>query len=300
MNPPLIEAVPNFSEGRDPARINRIVRRVEQVEGIEVLDLHSDPDHHRSVLTLWGPPDPVKEAMMELARACIEEIDLNRHQGVHPRIGSLDVVPLVPVKGITRQELTQPALELARRMAVELSLPVYLYADLARSASRRELADIRRGGFEGLREKMQDPAWQPDFGPSNPHPTAGATCVGVRGYLVAYNLYLATPDPTVARKIAARIRTRDGGPPGVKALGFALPSAGAVQVSMNLTEPERTNPLMVRRLVEELAEQLGTQVIGGELVGMVPAEVVEAMLRQSFADNFLADKILDWRRWQGK
>ncbi len=300
MRPPLIEAVPNFSEGRDTARITRIVRRVEETPGIEVLDLHSDPDHHRSVLTLWGPPGPVVEAMMELARACVEEIDLNQHQGVHPRIGALDVVPLIPVRGITRRELVQPALELARRLAEELSLPVYLYADLAQSEGRRELAAIRRGGFEGLREKMRDPAWQPDFGPPTPHPTSGATCVGVRGYLVAYNLYLATSDLAVAREIAARIRSRDGGPPGVKALGFALPTAGAVQVSMNLTEPERTTPLMVRRLVEELAEQFGTRVTHGELVGMVPAEVVEAMLRQSFADNFLAEKILDWRRWQEK
>jgi glutamate formiminotransferase len=273
VRPPLFEAVPNFSEGRDEEKIGRIVAAV---EGVRVLGLHSDPDHNRSVLTFAGEEDAVLEAAVALAEACAREIDLASQTGEHPRMGSLDVLPFVPLEGATLEDAARLA-RLAGERIGALGLPVYLYEAASTAPHRRNLAEIRRGGYEGLAARMGDPLWQPDYGPPELDPRKGAVAIGARSFLVAFNAYLDTDDVGVARAVARRVRKRDGGLAGVKALGLEV--GGRAQVSMNLTNLEKTPIPVVLEAVRSAAAEHGASVESTELVGLVPLEAILQVAR---------------------
>jgi len=267
---PLIESVPNFSEGRDPDAARAIAGAASSVEGVWRLDLSSDPDHNRSVLTLAGRPAPLREALLGLVAEALRRIDLRRHSGGHPRLGAVDVVPFIPLGGTSLGECVREARALGEEVGRRHALPVYLYEAAATSPGRRNLADVRRGQFEGLAEKMRHPEWKPDFGPSEPHPTAGAVAIGARKPLVAFNVNLETSDLGVAKAIARAVRESSGGMPAVKALGLELRERGIVQVSMNLTDFELTAPLAALERIRALAAERGVRIVESEIVGLVP------------------------------
>jgi glutamate formiminotransferase len=274
---PSLECVPNLSEGRRPEGVARLAAAASSAPGVRLLDLSSDPDHNRSVLTLAGEPEGLHQGLLALYEAALAEIDLTRHRGVHPRIGAVDVAPFVPLGGAPMEVAVAAANRLAPVVARRFGLPVYLYERAARRPERTFLADIRRGGFEGLAAKLADPAWAPDFGPALPHPTAGATVIGARFFLIAFNAVLATPDVAVARAIAAQVRESGGGLPAVRAMGVHLASRGLAQVSMNLVDYRRTPLLRALERVEEEAAALGTRVVETEVVGLVPAAAVRGV-----------------------
>ncbi len=269
------ECVPNFSEGRDSAKVDRIAAAARVVPGVTVLDVEMDAAHHRSVITLVGDGDALLEAVLRMMRVATETIDLTRHQGEHPRMGATDVVPFVPLGESTMAEAVHLAERLGQRVAEELHIPVYLYAAAARRPERADLAKVREGQFEGIRQSIAtDPARAPDFGPARVHPTAGAVAIGARPVLIAYNVYLATPDVAIAKRIARTVRARDGGLPEVKALGFEIPDRQQVQVSMNLTD-YRVTP--IHRAFEAVcaeAEKAGAKVGESEIVGLVPEDAL--------------------------
>ena len=271
MKSPLFEAVPNFSEGRGEDRIARIVASVRPVEDIRILGLHSDPDHNRSVLTFAGEEAAVLEAAVALAEACAREIDLTSQTGEHPRMGSLDVLPFVPLEGATLDEATRLARQVGERLGA-LGFLVYLYEAAATAPHRRNLADVRRGGYDGLAARLEDPLWQPDYGPRELDPRKGAVAVGARPFLVAFNAYLDTDEVEVARAIAREVRERDGGLPGVKALGLEV--GGRAQVSMNLTDLQKTSMPVALEAVRAAALEHGASVESTELVGLAPLEAV--------------------------
>ena len=276
MRPPLFEAVPNFSEGRDENRIARIVAAVRSVGSVRVLGLHSDPDHNRSVLTFAGEEAAVLEAAVTLARACAAEIDLTSQAGEHPRMGSLDVLPFVPLEGATIEDAARLARRAGERIGA-LGFLVYLYEAAATAPHRRNLADVRRGGYEGLTSRLEDPHWQPDYGPREPDPHRGAVAVGARPFLVAFNAYLDTDDVEVARAVAREMRERDGGLPGVKALGLKV--GGRAQVSMNLTDLEKTSMPAALEAVRAAAAEHESSVEATELVGLAPLEAILQVAR---------------------
>ena len=267
----IIECVPNISEGRRAEVVTTIANALRRVEGVRVLDVQSDTSHHRSVLTLTGAPGPLKEAVLKLFAHAVGAIDLRTHKGEHPRLGAVDVVPFIPIEGATMAECVALAREVAQEVATRFDLPVYLYEEAASSPGRRNLEDIRRGEFEGLAAKMQQPEWKPDFGPSQPHATAGATVIGARMPLIAYNINLATDRLDVAKKIAAAVRMSSGGYRYVKAMGIALEDRGVVQVSMNLTNYEKTPMFRVFETVKREAARYGVSVLESEIVGLVPS-----------------------------
>ena len=268
---PLFEAVPNFSEGRDGAKISRITGAVRAVPGVRVLGVHCDPDHNRSVLTFAGQEHAVLSGAVALARACAAELDLASQAGEHPRMGVLDVLPFVPLAGSTMED----AIRLARRTAEivgSLGYPVFLYGAAATAPHRRDLADLRRGGYEGVAERLADPRWRPDYGPRVLDPSRGAVAVGARPFLVAFNAFLDTDDVEVARTIARRIRESGGGLPALKALGFLVD--GRAQVSMNLTDLHRTPIHVALEAVRSAAADLGASVESTELVGLAPLPAI--------------------------
>jgi glutamate formiminotransferase len=274
---PPLECVPNVSEGRRPEVVARLAAAASSPPGVRLLDLTSDADHNRSVLTLAGGAEGLREGMLRLYEAALAEIDLNHHQGVHPRVGAVDVAPFVPLGEIPMAEAVTAAERLGAEVARRFGLPVYLYEQAARRPERRLLAEIRRGGFEGFAARIADPAWAPDFGPARVHPTAGVTVVGARFFLVAFNAVLATPDVAAAKSIARRIREANGGLPAVRALGVPLASRGLAQVSMNLVDYRRTPLLDLFRRVEAEAAALGTAVLESEVIGLVPAAAVRGV-----------------------
>jgi glutamate formiminotransferase / 5-formyltetrahydrofolate cyclo-ligase len=267
----IIECVPNISEGRRPEVVTAIVDAVGRVPGARVLDYSSDTSHNRSVLTLAGDAAPLKEAVLALFEAATKAIDLRSHSGEHPRLGAVDVVPFVPIDGVTMDECVALAKDTAHAVAQRFQVPIYLYEEAASNPARRNLEDIRRGEFEGLAAKMQAPAWKPDFGPAQPHESAGASVLGARMPLIAYNINLATDRLDVAKKIAAAIRHSSGGFRYVKAMGIALEDRGIVQVSMNLTNYEKTPIFRVFEVVKREAGRYGVNVLESEIVGLVPA-----------------------------
>lgn len=272
---PLFECVPNFSEGRDPAKIARIAGEAEGRPGVAVLDVHRDPDHHRSVVTLAGDGPALVEALLAMMHVATGLIDLNTHRGVHPRMGATDVVPFVPLGDATMQEAMELAVALGERVWAELRVPVYLYGEAARRPERHDLAVVRAGGFEGIRNAIStDPGRQPDVGDPRIHPTAGAVAIGARPVLVAYNAYLTTPDVAVAKRVARAVRGRDGGLAGVKALGFEIRQRGRAQVSMNLTDYRRTPMHRALEAVRREAERYGAAVEETEVVGLVPEDAL--------------------------
>jgi glutamate formiminotransferase len=275
MLPKLFEAVPNFSEGRDPEKVARIANSVRAVPGVHVLDLHSDPDHNRSVLTFVGEEDPLLRASLALAHACVREIDLVAQSGVHPRMGALDVLPFVPLGRPLSDTNLEDAARLAKRVGEAiglLGLPVYLYGAATTAPHRENLAEVRRGGYDGLLARIDDPMWKPDYGPERIPPRSGAVAVGARPFLVAFNAYLDTEDVEVARTVASEVRERDGGLPGVKALGMRV--GGRAQVSMNLTDLETTPIPAVLEAVRQSSERHGARVESTELVGLVPLTAI--------------------------
>lgn len=270
----LFECVPNVSEGRDPGRIRTLVEAVSAAD-VTVLDVSSDRDHHRTVLTLAGESDPLIEALLSLYDASVRDLSLNRHRGVHPRIGLVDVVPFIPLTGATLADAVSVAERLGERVAARFAMPVLLYGAAARQPQRRELAPIRRGGLEGLAARLADVAANanhgPDFGPRRLHPTAGATVIGARHVLIAFNVVLDTDDLVIARRVAARVREKGGGLASVRALGLPLAERERVQVSMNLLDYRLTKPIEAFRRIEAESARWGVSVLDSEIVGLVPA-----------------------------
>jgi glutamate formiminotransferase/formiminotetrahydrofolate cyclodeaminase len=271
----LLECVPNFSEGRRPEVVDAICDAVRSVPAVRLIGREMDADHNRAVVTFVGPVEPVKEAAFRAIRKASETIDLREHRGAHPRMGATDVCPFVPLGDATMEDAKAAAAEVGERVGRELSIPVFLYAEAARRPERTKLADVRRGEFEGLRDAIgRDDDRAPDFGPAAIHPSAGATAVGARFFLIAYNVNLATSDVAVAKRIAKELREKDGGLPGVQAMGFALEDRGLAQVSMNLLDFRRTSPGRVFDEVRTRAAAAGVQVEESEVVGLLPREAV--------------------------
>jgi glutamate formiminotransferase len=266
----LVECVPNVSEGRRAEVIDRLAASVASSTGVHVLDRSSDATHNRSVFTFAGEPQPVADAVLALFEAAVAVIDIRAHTGAHPRLGAVDVVPFIPLGGAAMSDCVALARTTAAAVASRFDIPVFLYEEAASTDARRNLADIRRGQFEGLAAKLALPEWTPDYGPSRPHSTAGATVIGARAPLIAFNVNLATAHLETARAIAAAVRQSSGGLPFVKALGVALQHRGATQVSMNLTNYEKTPIARVFEAVRQEAERRGTAVLESEIVGLVP------------------------------
>jgi len=272
----LIECIPNVSEGRRLDVIAALADAVRAVGGIRLLDCTSDASHNRSVFTLAGTADGVEQAVLVLFERAISAIDLRAHRGEHPRLGAVDVVPFVPIEDVSMAECVALARKVGAAVGSRFSLPVYLYEEASADPSRKNLEDIRRGEFEGLAAKMATAGWAPDFGPATPHPTAGATVIGARMPLIAYNINLATDRLDVAKKIAAAIRHSSGGYRFVKAMGIPLAERGLVQVSMNLTNYEKTPIFRVFETVKREAARYGVAVLESEIVGLVPSAALAA------------------------
>jgi glutamate formiminotransferase len=290
----VIECVPNISEGRRQDVISKLADSLRAVPGMRVLDVQSDATHNRSVFTLAGDAAAMSAGIPTLFEGAIESIDLTAHQGEHPRMGVVDVTPFIPIDGVTMAECVALAKSIAQDVASRFSLPIFLYEEASANPARKNLEDIRRGEFEGLAAKMAKPEWAPDYGPAAPHPTAGASVIGARMPLIAYNINLATNRLDVAKKIASAIRMSSGGLRYVKAMGIPLEDRGIVQVSMNLTNYEKTPIFRVFDLVKREAERYGVNVLESEIVGLVPA----AALRQSVEyylrlEGFSADQVLE-------
>ena len=292
----LLECVPNISEGRDQARLDRLVTG-SSVSGVRWLDRSSDPDHHRAVLTMTGEASPLVEAACRLCESALREIDLRIHHGVHPRLGAVDVVPFVPLLGTPMAVAVAAARAAGAAIAARCGLPVLLYEQAATEPARRDLARHRRGGLEALAERMARGEWPADFGPQEPHPSAGVVCVGARTPLVAFNMVLSTDEVATAREIARRIRASTaGGLPGVKAIGLYLESRRRAQVSVNLVDYARTDLGSLVRRVREEASALGTRVEECELVGLAPASAVLGAAAAELALPGLAERqILELR-----
>ena len=295
MPAPLVECVPNFSEGHNSGTLDALEGAITAVPGVKLLDVQADPAHHRSVFTFVAPPDAALEAALRAVRVATERIDLTKHAGEHPRMGATDVVPFVPVRDVTMDDCVALARRLGERVAAELEIPVYLYARAATRPERERLPEIRKGEFEGLRDRIgRDPAADPDFGPRRIHPTAGATAIGARPFLVAFNIYLDSSDVAIAKEIAKQIRTSSGGLPAVQASGFEV--AGQAQVSMNLLDIDTTSPAAVFAAVAREARARGVDVLKSEVVGLVPERAIlgaaaAALKLPDAADHLLEAKI---------
>jgi glutamate formiminotransferase len=272
----IIECVPNVSEGRDAARIGEIADAVRAVPGVRLLDVSSDTSHNRSVLTLVGDATAIRAGVLALFEASVPRIDLRAHKGEHPRMGAVDVVPFIPIRGTTVEECVALSREVGAEVAGRFGIPVYLYEDSATAENRRNLAEIRKGQFEGFAAKMQDPAWKPDYGPARPHASAGVVAVGARAFLIAYNVNLGTSDLAIADRIARAIRHVSGGFRYCKAMGVALADRGIVQVSINMTNFRKTPLHRVFECVRSEAERHGVPIVGSEIVGMTPADALYA------------------------
>jgi glutamate formiminotransferase len=295
----LLECVPNFSEGRKVETVARIAQAIESVSGVTVLNQHLDMDHNRSVITFVAAPDAIVEAALRAVARATELIDLTKHQGVHPRIGATDVLPFVPVSGVTIDDCVALAHEAGRRIAKELSLPVYFYERAALRPDRARLENVRGKGFEQLRREIAtDPDRAPDVGEKKVHPTAGAIAVGARPFLIAFNINLRTNDIAIARSIARAVRERDGGLPFVKALGFELKSRGVVQVSMNLIDYEQTSIGQAFGAVQREAESHRVAIAGAEIVGLVPRAALDRKaayfrLLENFRETLVLENLLE-------
>jgi glutamate formiminotransferase / 5-formyltetrahydrofolate cyclo-ligase len=272
----LIECIPNVSEGRRTAIVAEMADTIRATAGVRLLDYSSDAAHNRSVFTFAGEADGVEQAVLALFERAVAAIDLRAHRGEHPRLGAVDVVPFVPIEGATMADCVALAKKVGAAVAARFSLPVYLYEEASANPARKNLEDIRRGEFEGLAAKMVSEGWAPDFGPATPHPSAGAAVIGARMPLIAYNINLATDRLDVAKKIAAAIRHSSGGYRFVKAMGIALENRGIVQVSMNLTNFEKTPIFRVFETVKREAARYGVRVLESEIVGLVPSAALNA------------------------
>jgi len=295
----LVECVPNFSEGRKVETVTRIAQAIESVPGVTVLNRHIDPDHNRSVITFVAAPEFIVEASLRAVARAAELIDLTKHQGVHPRIGATDVLPFVPVSGVTIDDCVVLAHAAGRRISQELSIPVYFYERAALRPDRVRLENVRGKGFEHLREEIAgEPDRAADLGAKKVHPTAGAIAVGARPFLIAFNVNLRTNDIAIARTIARAVRERDGGLPFVKALGFELQSRGVVQVSMNLIDYEQTSIAQAFTAVQRAAERRRVEVAGAEIVGLLPRAALDRKaayfpLLENFRETLVLENLLE-------
>ena len=291
----LLQCIPNISEGRDKNRIASIAEEVKKVKKVKLLSVSSDKDHHRSVLTFIGEPKAVKEAALSMALKAIEVIDMREHRGAHPRLGAVDVLPFVPIQEVEMEEANQIARDLGRDLG-KRGIPVFFYEASATSPERRDLPSIRKGEYEGLKEKLRDSKWKPDEGPEDFNPKSGATVVGARFPLVAYNVNLRTEDLSIAREIAKKVRTKDGGLPNVRAMGVALKEKGMVQVSMNLTNYRVTNIPKVFELIREEALKAGVEISESEIVGLIPLGVLEGVAQRYLKyPNFSIRQVIEQR-----
>ena len=285
----IVECVPNFSEGRDTNKVAGIRRAIVTTSGVALLRWEQDPDHHRSVMTFAGEPEPVLEAAFRAIQQAANSIDLTKHTGAHPRIGAADVIPFVPVDGVTIEDCVRLAHRLGERVWDELKVPVYFYEAAARHPERVQLENLRRGGFE-------KPALAPDLGGPQLHPTAGACVIGARQFLIAFNINLATTDVRIARLIARKIRASSGGLPFVKAIGVLLESRNLAQVSMNLTNFEQTPIHVVFERVRQEAAEHGVEIAGSEIIGLVPKKALEMTAAHFLKiENFSSSLVLENR-----
>ncbi len=292
--PTLVECVPNFSEGRDKTKVDAILEAM-KMPGVYLLDREMDADHNRCVITLVGEREPIQEAVIRGVGKASELIDLNHHQGAHPRMGATDVVPFIPIEGVSIEDCVAMARHVGAEIWKRYQIPVYLYEAAANSPERQNLENIRRGQFEGIRAEIAtNPARQPDFGEPRVHPTAGATVVGARKFLIAYNVFLNTPDVDIAKKIAKAVRFSTGGLRFVKGAGFLV--RGQAQVSMNLTDFEQTPVHRVFELVKREAERYGVQAVSSEIVGLIPKKALESAAEWFLqVENFDSSLILENR-----
>lgn len=289
----IVECIPNFSEGRDSNIIKEIEEAIINTKNVILLEHSSDYDHNRSVFTFMGSMEGVYDAMYKAASVAVNRIDLTRHEGKHPRIGAVDVIPLVPVQNVTMEECVELSKTLAERIYNELGLPVYLYENSASKPQRTNLADIRRGEFEGLNNKMQDKDWKPDYG-TKPHPTAGAVVIGARKPLIAFNMQLNTANIEIATEIAKKIREKNGGLKCVKALGIMLETKNTAQVSVNLTDYTVTSLFEVFDTVCNEASKMGYEVVSSELIGLSPARAfIDTAARYLKLENYSYKKIIE-------
>lgn len=292
----LIEAVPNISEGRRTDVIDAIADTLEACVGVTLLDTSSDAAHNRTVFTLLGKPQPIKSALIALFAAAIEQIDLRTHTGEHPRIGAVDVAPLVPLEPREMPNCVALARDLGSVVAETFDLPVYLYENAARTPDRGKLELIRRGGFEGLTQKMLTREWHPDFGPKQPHPSAGASAIGARRILIAFNINLDSEDIDVAIQVARAIRESNGGLQAVKAIGVRTSKSNLVQVSINLVDYQRTPLSRVFKAVEYQAHRLGVTIHNSEIIGLPPSDAISTEDIQSLKlTDFTSDDLLESR-----
>jgi len=292
----IIECVPNISEGTRPDVVANIADALRAVPGLRVLDVQSDATHNRSVLTLAGDAAAMRAAIPLLFSEAVAAIDLRSHRGEHPRMGAVDVVPFIPIAGVTMAECVALAREVADDVATRMQVPIYLYEEASANPARKNLEDIRRGEFEGLAAKMAQPGWAPDFGPATPHPTAGASVVGARMPLIAYNINLDTDRLDVAKRIATAIRMSSGGLRFVKAMGIALEDRRIVQVSINLTNFEKTPVFRVFDLVKREAARYGVTVLESEVVGLIPqAALLQAAEYYLQLEGFSSQQVLENR-----
>jgi len=272
----LLECIPNISEGRDQEKIASIAEEVKKHKGVRLLDYSSDRDHHRSVFTFTGDPEAIKEAAFSLTLKALDLIDMREHKGGHPRLGAVDVIPFVPIQGVEMEEAVQIAHEIGKGLG-KRGIPIFFYEEAATRPERKDLPSIRKGEYEGLVEKMKDPKWKPDEGPDRFDPKSGATVVGARFPLVAYNVNLKTKDLSFAKEIAKKVRFKDGGFPHVRAMGVDLKEKEMVQVSMNLTDYRVTNIPKVYEFIEEEALKKGIEIEGSEIIGLIPLGVLEGV-----------------------
>lgn len=292
----IIESVPNFSEGRNRDVIGAIVDSLRADRMARILDLSSDPDHNRTVLTLAGDERQIRTTLLKLFEMCLERIDLRAHQGEHPRMGAVDVVPFIPIRDVSMEECAELSRQIAKEVAERFELPVFLYEEAASAPHRQNLAEIRRGEFEGLAKKMKDARWKPDFGPQQPHPSAGAVAMGAREFLIAFNVNLSTSDLSIAKTIAKAVRHSGGGLRYCKAMGVALSDRGLVQVSMNMVNFKKTPLYRAVELIRREAARFGVNVVGSEIVGLAPqAALLDAADYYLQLESFESSQILEHR-----
>ena len=292
----IMECVPNFSEGRDHAKIEQIVEPFRGKQNVKLLDYSNDEDHNRLVVTVVGEPQALKDAVLEAIGVAVRLIDLTKHQGQHPRMGAVDVVPFIPIKGCTMEEAIEISKETGKEVADRYGVPVFLYEKSATAPHRENLASIRKGEFEGMAEKIKLPEWKPDFGPAERHPTAGTVAIGARMPLVAYNVNLGTNNLDIATAIAKKIRFIGGGLRYCKAMGVELHDRGIVQVSINMTDYTKTALYRAFELVKVEARRYGFPVVGSEIIGLVPMEaLIDTASYYLGLENFSMNQVLETR-----
>ena len=290
----IVQCVPNFSEGRNTEIIERIIDTFRGKEGVKLLDYSSDKDHNRTVVTLVGEPKSLKEVILSFMSVAIELIDLRKHTGQHPRMGAVDVVPFIPIKNVTMDEAILLSRVVAEEASEKFNLPIFLYEKSAQKPSRENLAIIRKGEFEGMKDKLNLEEWKPDFGPSAPHESAGVTAIGARMPLVAFNVNLDTPNLKVADAIAKKVRHIGGGLRFCKAMGVTLEERNITQVSMNMTDYTKTSLYRSFELIKIEARRYGVSVVGSEIVGMLPMQaLIDCAEYYLGIENFSSDQILE-------